>query len=62
MSALPFIFWINIIFNNNMTQISDIYIIIIVSLLHLICIFRGRKNSQHYMLANIYYNKISIDN
>ena len=54
--------WRIIIFNNDMILIANIYVFITVSIIQLIYIHQGWKNSQHYMLANPDYNNISIEN
>ena len=44
-----------------MIRIDDIYVSTTASLLWKINIHRCKKNTQHYMLANPYFDKISID-
>ena len=44
----------------NIIYIYDIYVSIAVSLFKLVYIIWGRGNIQHLMLANNYYNKITI--
>ena len=45
-----------------MIKISNIYVSTTGSLLLMINMFWCRKKIQHSMLANTYYNKISIEN
>ena len=52
----------NIVFNNNMIKITDIYVSITVFLLQLIYICWDTKNRQYSMLANYDYKNISIEN
>ena len=52
----------NIQFINNMINISDIYVSITESLLHMINISRCRENSLHYMLAHLDFKDNLIDN
>ena len=52
----------NILFNNNMINIYDLYVIATVDLIQLIKIHCYRKNSQHYMSAHPNFKNISIDN
>ena len=54
--------WSNIIFNNTMIQIANIYVSTTVYLLQMIYISKCRDNSQHFSLANPDYNNVSIDN
>ena len=57
-----YIIFYNILFNNNMIKLFDIYVITTGYLLHQINIHHIRKNNQHYMLAYTDLNNISIDN
>ena len=52
----------NILFNNSMIKVAEIYVITSGSLLHQINISWCRGNSQHSMLAHPDSNKFSIDN
>ena len=52
----------NILFDNNMIEISDIYVSTNWYLLQQISMNRNMKNSQHSMLAHPDFNNILIDN
>ena len=50
----------DIIFNNNMIKITDIFVGMTESILQQINIHWYKKNNQHYMLAHPDFNNISI--
>ena len=50
--------WSNNIFNRNMIKTADIYVRITVSVLQIIHICWGKKNSQYYMLDSPEYKEI----
>ena len=56
-----YVIFYNILFNNNMIKISNIYVSINGSILQQINISWSRGNSQHLMLAHLDFNKSSFD-